>query len=147
MFNNREAAYSLLRITFGVIFLFSGIGKLFGGVGNFVAGMEKGFTGKLPLALVTPFSYVLPYAEVAIGALLVFGLFTSIGLVLSGLLMVALTFGTVMEGEFQIAAHNTQYGLVNFVLLWFVEFNGYSVDRLLRKQTTFVQPEDRLQSD
>jgi len=132
MFNQREAAYALLRVTLGVVFLFSGVGKFIGGIGNFAAGLEKQFAGKLPSALVLPFAYVLPFMEVLFGALIVLGLFSAAALVLSGLLLVALTFGTVMLEEFPTVAHNTQYALVNFVLLWFVDYNGFSVDRLRR---------------
>ena len=136
MINHREIGYTLLRINFGVIFLVFGIGKFLMGIGNFSAFMEQQFTGKLPLALVTPFSYVLPFAEVAIGTLLVLGLFNAYALLLSGLLLIALTFGTIMEGEAQTVAHNTQYGLINFVLLWFAPYNQYSLDHLWRKRTT-----------
>ena len=134
MFNHREAAYALLRVTLGVVFLFSGVGKFMGGIGNFVSGMEKQFAGKLPSALVLPFAYALPFMEVLFGSLIVLGLFTSAALVLSGLLLLALTFGTVMLSDFPTVAHNTQYALVNFVLLSFADYNGYSVDRLRRPQ-------------
>ena len=132
MIKHREAAYALLRVTLGVIFLFFGIGKFVGGVGGFADGMTQRFAGKLPSALVLPFAYTLPFAEVLVGALLLLGLFTSVALVLSGLLLVALTFGTVMLGDAPTVAHNLQYALVNFVLLYLADYNGYSVDRLRR---------------
>jgi thiosulfate dehydrogenase [quinone] large subunit len=128
----REVAYALLRLTLGVVFLFSGIGKLRAGVGNVAGSMLQQFSGKLPGVLVQPFVYVLPFAETALGALIVFGLFTRLALSFSGLLLAALTFGTVMLGEFPTVAHNTQYALVNFVLLWASEYNHYSVDQTLR---------------
>jgi thiosulfate dehydrogenase [quinone] large subunit len=134
--NHREAAYALLRITFGVVFFFNGIGKLMGGVGNFVGGMNQRFSGKLPAMLVMPFAYTLPFAELLLGALILFGLFTRLGLVLTGLLLAALTFGTVMLADFGTVAHNTQYALVNFVLLWLVDLNRYSLDGLFRSKTT-----------
>ena len=134
--NHREAAYALLRITFGVVFLFNGIGKLMGGVGSFVGGMNQRFAGKLPAFLVMPFAYTLPFAELILGALIVFGLFTRLGLVLTGLLLAALTFGTVMLADFGTVAHNTQYALVNFVLLWLVDLNRYSLDELFGAKTT-----------
>ena len=37
---NREIGYALMRITYGVIFLFYGIGKFRGGLGNFVGVSE-----------------------------------------------------------------------------------------------------------
>ena len=61
--NNRESAYALTRITYGVIFLFYGIGKLMGGLSNFVGGMNQQFSGKLPAAMVMPFAYFIPFAE------------------------------------------------------------------------------------
>jgi uncharacterized membrane protein YphA (DoxX/SURF4 family) len=131
MMKYREVGYALLRFTLGVVFLFSGIGKLRAGVGNFAGSMLQQFSGKLPGVLVQPFVYVLPFAETVLGALIVFGLFTRVALSFSGLLLVALTFGTVMLGEFPTVAHNTQYALVNFVLLWASEYNYYSVDQAL----------------
>jgi thiosulfate dehydrogenase [quinone] large subunit len=133
--NHREAAYALLRITLGVIFLFYGVGKFMGGIDNFVGGMNQHFAGKLPTVMVTPFAYVLPFAEVTLGALILIGLFSRFALVLSGLLLVGLTFGTVMLGEAPTVAHNLQYALVNFILLWLVDLNQYSLDSLLRRKT------------
>jgi thiosulfate dehydrogenase (quinone) large subunit len=127
----REAAYALLRVAFGVIFLFSGIGKFVSGIGNFEAGLETQFAGKLPMFLIKPFGYALPFAEVIVGALIVFGLFNLFALVVSGLELIVLTFGVVVAGEFPSAAHNVQYALVNFVLLWFANYNGYSIDKLI----------------
>lgn len=132
MNKHRETAYALLRVTLGVIFLFYGIGKFMGGVGLFADGMNQRFAGKLPSALVLPFAYALPFAEVLIGLLLLLGLFTKIALVLSGLLLVALAFGTVMLGDAPTAAHNLQYALVNSILLYLADYNGYSIDRLRR---------------
>jgi thiosulfate dehydrogenase (quinone) large subunit len=131
---HRDLAYALLRITFGVVFLFSGIGKLMGGLENFVGGMNQRFSGKLPAFLVMPFSYTLPFAELLAGVLIVFGLFTRVGLTLSGLLLVALTFGTVMLADFGTVAHNAQYALLNFVLLWFLDINRYSLDVLISRK-------------
>ena len=140
MFNHREAAYALLRITVGVMFLFFGVGKFLGGVGNFAGGMAQHFAGKLPPALVLPFGYALPFAEVTLGALILLGLFNVYALSLSGLLLVALTFGTVMLGDAPTVAHNVQYALVNFVLLYFADYNGYSLDRLRRREPPVGSP-------
>ena len=126
----RETGYALLRLTFGVVFLFSGVGKFMGGLNNFVGGMNQRFSGKLPAFMVMPFAYGLPFAEVIVGALIVFGLLTRLGLTFSGLLLIGLTFGTVMLNDFGTVAHNVQYALVNLVLLWLSELNRYSLDNL-----------------
>jgi thiosulfate dehydrogenase [quinone] large subunit len=133
--NHRETAYALLRITMGVIFLFYGIGKFISGVGNFVGNMNQQFSDKLPAFMVMPFAYAIPFAEVTAGALILLGLFTRLGLVISGLLLIGLTFGMVMLGQAPTVAHNLQYGLVNFVLLWLVDLNRYSLDSIFRRKT------------
>ena len=129
--NNREIGYALMRITYGVIFLFYGIGKFKGGLSNFVGAMNQQFSGKLPAAMVMPFAYFIPFAETISGALILLGLLTRVGLTLSGVLLIGLTFGLVILGQAPTVAHNLQYVLVNFVLLWFVELNRYSVDALV----------------
>jgi thiosulfate dehydrogenase [quinone] large subunit len=132
---HRETAYALLRVTLGVIFLFYGIGKFISGVSNFVGTMNQQFSGKLPAFMVMPFAYAIPFAEVTAGALILLGLFTRLGLVISGLLLIGLTFGMVMLGQAPTVAHNLQYGLVNFVLLWLLDLNRYSLDSLFRRKT------------
>ena len=132
--NHREAAYGLLRVTMGVIFLFYGIVKFRGGLTTFVGGMNQHFAGKLPAMMVMPFAYILPFGEVISGLLIVLGLFTRVGLVISGLLLIGLTFGTVMLGDAPTVAHNLQYALINFVLLWLVDLNRYSLDSIFGRR-------------
>jgi thiosulfate dehydrogenase [quinone] large subunit len=134
MTNHKENGYALLRVTFGVVFLFFGIGKFVAGIGNFAGGLNQNFSGKLPSALVLPFAYVLPFAEVVLGLLILLGLMTTLALEATGLLLMALTFGTVMLGEPSSVAHNVQYAFVNFILLWLVDLNRCSVDRLIKRR-------------
>jgi thiosulfate dehydrogenase [quinone] large subunit len=130
----RECAYALLRASLGVVFLVGGLSKIAGGVGNFEAGLEQQFNGKLPVLLLKPFGYALPFAEVIVGTLLILGLFIVPALVLCGLELLALIFGTTLAGEHPVSAHNVQYALVSFFLLWFAGYNGYSIDRLIRRR-------------
>jgi thiosulfate dehydrogenase [quinone] large subunit len=142
--NHRSVAYALLRVTLGVVFLFFGVGKFAGGVANFAGGMSERFSGKLPSVFVLPFAYALPFAEVILGTLILIGLGARIALTLSGLLLIGLTFGTVMLGDAPTVAHNLQYAFVNFVLLWFSESNAFSVDSLMRRKS--LSPMDELAS-
>ena len=130
MATHRAFGFALLRATFGVVFLFAGIGKFIGGLSNFVDTMNQNFSGKLPAMMVMPFAYVLPFGEVTCGALILLGLFSRLGLTISGLLLIGLTFGTSMLNDFPTTAHNAQYALVNFVLLWLSDLNRYSLDSL-----------------
>ena len=77
-----------------------------GGVGSFAAELQQQFAGKLPMFIVAPFAYALPFAEVTIGALLMLGLFNVMALILTGLLLMALTFGKVMGNDTATVAHN-----------------------------------------
>ena len=131
---NRETAYALTRITYGVIFLFYGIGKFMGGLSNFVGGMNQQFSGKLPAFMVMPFAYAIPFCETISGVLILLGLFTRAGLTLCGLLLMGLTFGVVMLQHADVVAHNLIYILVNFVLLWFIDLNSFAIDRLIRSR-------------
>jgi len=132
--NYRAIAYTLMRVAYGVIFLFYGIGKFRGGLGSFVGGMNQQFSGKLPAIMVMPFAYFIPFAETISGVLILLGLFTRAGLTLSGLLLIGLTFGLVILGQAPIVAHNLQYVLINFVLLWLVDLNRWSIDGLIGRQ-------------
>jgi thiosulfate dehydrogenase (quinone) large subunit len=134
MLTTREIAYALTRVTYGLIFLFSGVGKFMAGLANFVGGMNQQFSGKLPAFMVMAFAYILPFGELIAGALIVLGLYTRLGLTLSGLLLVGLTFGLVMLGQADKVAHNLIYVLVNFVLLWFADLNRLSLDALFSRK-------------
>jgi thiosulfate dehydrogenase [quinone] large subunit len=92
--------------------------------------------------LLKTFGYALPFAELIVGALIILGLFNLLALVLSGLEMVVLTFGIIVAGDAPTAAHNTQFALVNFVLLWFAGYNGYSIDRLIRARSLPAELKD-----
>ena len=129
--NHREVAYALMRFAYGVIFLFYGIGKFMSGLRNLVGGLNQQFSGKLPALMVMPFAYFIPFAETTSGALILLGLLTRAGLTLNGLLLIGLTFGLVILGQAPIVAHNLIYVLINFILLWFVDLNQFSVDRLI----------------
>jgi hypothetical protein len=39
-----------------------------------------------------------------------------------------------IAGDSPTVAHNTQYALVNFVLLWLLDLNGLSVDSAIRRK-------------
>jgi thiosulfate dehydrogenase [quinone] large subunit len=132
--NNREVAYALLRATLGVIFVTTAVVKFIMGVGAFAAALEQSFAGKLPMFLVSPFGYALPFAEVSVGALLILGLLNRFALILAGLLLMALTFGKTAASDSATVAGNLSYALVIFVLLWLSDHNGYSIDRLTRRK-------------
>lgn len=82
------------------------------------------------MLIVMPFAYSLPFIEVLLGTLILLGLLNPISLVLSGLLLIVLTFGMIILGDTPTVANNLIYVLINFALLYLAHYNLYSVDRL-----------------
>lgn len=134
MSRHREIAHALLRVTVGITFLFFGIGKFIQGVGTFASSLRERMAGSpVPPDLVSLFATILPFAEVLLGVLLILGLFTSLALAGTAILIMFLTFGTVMEPDPATVARNVNYALVVFVLLWLVDHDRYSIDRWRRR--------------
>ncbi|MFD3001555.1 DoxX family protein [Pontibacter toksunensis] len=83
----------------------------------------------LPTALVSPFSYVLPFLEFTVGVLLILGLFTRTALVVGALLMLALIFGSSLLENWSSIATQMFYGVYFAGLLFFEDsYNHYSLD-------------------
>jgi thiosulfate dehydrogenase [quinone] large subunit len=128
----RNAAYALVRAVMGVVFLVNGLLKVAGGLDDWTTYLGESMADTmLPAALVSAFATVLPFLELALGALLLIGLFTPQVLVATGALLIVLTFGTLMQAEDpSIVAHNVFYVLVVGMLLWLESANAWAVDRL-----------------
>ncbi len=124
----RRVAYLLLRVTVGVLFLFTGLGKLLRGLDDHVAGMSERFAASLPGFYVLPFAYLSPFVEVLVGTLLAIGLFTRYALLGAGMLMIAVTYGSTMEPDPAGAVDALVIAALVFLLLWFVEDDAYSLD-------------------
>ncbi|MEW4567368.1 hypothetical protein AB1L88_05820 [Tautonia sp. JC769] len=80
------------------------------------------------------YTAVLPMAEVAVGALLIAGLFTSLSAFLSGLLLLSLTFGQIVLKDPNVnPGMMMTYLLVNAGILWLspITSNYLSLDGLL----------------
>jgi thiosulfate dehydrogenase [quinone] large subunit len=132
MQSTRAIAYLLLRLSLGVVFLFFGVSKFLRGPEGFVSGLEERFSSSpLPQELIGPFGLALPFLEVTLGALLILGLFSPLALTGTGVLLLALIFGSVLEPSPPTVAHNVTFELVIFVLLWTLEHNRYSLDHQL----------------
>lgn len=72
-------AYVLLRMTFGVVFLFYGIGKFIIGRATVANSIVKDFEKTpLPRVLVSLFSNSLPFIEVILGFCVLVGISTTI---------------------------------------------------------------------
>lgn len=133
MGNSRRIAYLVLRVNVGVLFMFTGLGKLTRGLPAYVANMADRFAGTLPSFYVVPFAYALPFIETVVGLLLAIGLFTRQVLPFAGLVMVAVTYGAVMEPDTGAVTYSLLVALALFVLLWHVDHDTYSLDARRRE--------------
>lgn len=130
----REAGAFLLRFALGLLFLVAGVNKFLGGAAQASRSIADAFKDSwLPGLMVEPYAAVLPYAELALGALLVFGLVRWVALPLGGLLMVSLAFGMLVAGNGAVAAYNMVYVSMFVAALFTSPWDRWTLDRLLFK--------------
>jgi thiosulfate dehydrogenase [quinone] large subunit len=139
--SDKELAYALLRIAFGVNFLGHGVFRLLAGAGKIAETMAAAMTkSPLPHGFTVGFLTVVPVIETLLGVALILGLATRVSLVVGAVFMWALTFGVTSNQQWDVAGQQLVYSLVFFVLLFLVEYNGLSLDaRMQRKKTIGVE--------
>ncbi len=127
----------LMRLSLGMLFFFAGVGKFMapGGVGGVVQKLQEGFAGTwLPAFLVAPYAHTLPYVETALGALLFLGLGTRWAFFVTGLLLVSLAFGMMVQQQHTVVASNLGYVLMAVAGVWFsAKDNPLSIDRIISR--------------
>ncbi len=134
--DDKGLAYGLLRAAFGVNFLGHGLFRILSGVGTFAATTAEHMTkSPLPHGFVMGFGYVIPWIELLLGLGLVAGLGTRWALVGGALFMMALTMGVTSNQQWEIAGQQLVYSVVFFLLLFLIEHNGLSADRMLRRSS------------
>ena len=132
MFNhldNKTLAVHLLRISFGINYFFHGVVRL-PNLDKFVAGMQKTFQDTLlPEFLVTPVAYVIPFAEIIIGLLLLLNKFTRETLIATFVLMNILVTGSCFAQKWEVVGLQTTYIGFLFLLLYFLNTNQKSFQK------------------
>jgi len=88
--------------------------------------------------LVRPFGYFLTAEEAVVGALLVVGLSTRTALVVGSLVMIALTWGTVLKQDWPVAGLQLIYSMAFFQLLFSREYNQFSAGAILKEKQPTV---------
>ena len=126
-------AYAILRLTFGVNLMLRGVDRIFFlGLDNFANGMVKQFEMTwIGAGLIQPFAHTIPWIEMIMGACLIVGLFTKPALIVGGLLMANLTFGTMFLRNFDLAWLQLTYAIAFFLLLATHAWNVISLDAML----------------
>ena len=103
------------------------------GVGRFADLMVQQFASTpLPSGLIRGFGSCLPGLEAAIGLFLILGFRLRWTLIAGALLMSALIFGSTLRSDFQTVGLQLIYALIYFLLLFTLEYDCYSLDRMRR---------------
>ena len=113
----RALGVALTRWVIGVVLLFAGIAK-FPNVSGFATYITSQFEKTwLPKALLVPYGYALPFAEVILGALLLLGIARNAVLFITGLMFITLTFGQILLAQ-PIVFNNAMYVVVTAAILF-----------------------------
>jgi thiosulfate dehydrogenase [quinone] large subunit len=125
---DRALARALLRLALGVNLLAHG-GVRVGILRHFAAGLVRDFSATfLPAPLVRLFALALPFAEIAIGALLIVGFRQRAVLVAGTLLMIALVFGTALQQRWDVLTQQMVYLSIYAALLATRSWDRWSLD-------------------
>ncbi|MFA0964729.1 DoxX family membrane protein [Roseivirga sp. BDSF3-8] len=125
---NKFSAYLFARLAVGGSFTGHGLIRM-PKLDGFSQWMTGEFSGSpLPQWLVTPFAYALPFAELALGLLLLVGLFSRLALTSASIIMLTLIFGSCMIENWSAVATQLFYSLYLAILLALHEYNRYSLD-------------------
>jgi thiosulfate dehydrogenase [quinone] large subunit len=114
-------AYVLLRLFTGLDFFGHGFARILTGthLSGFAHGMVKNMASTpLPPALTLATGYVVPCVELALGGMLLLGLFTRVALLTAFGLMFVLLFGIMLKQDWTVASEQLIYALVLAVLLF-----------------------------
>ncbi|AZI24564.1 DoxX family protein [Pedobacter sp. G11] len=130
---DKNWAYLISRLAIGLSFFGHGLVRLpkLAGFSNWMVSQFS--KSLLPEFLVVPFSYILPFAEFIAGLLIIIGLFTRQGLLLAGLVSLALIFGTTMIENWEALPSQLIHVAFLSVLLAYLPHNTYAVDQIIKK--------------
>lgn len=119
----------LIRLMFGLIFLSHGLEKLLDYKGTVETMAETFDETWLPLMIVRPFLYILPFIETAIGISYLIGFKYRVTLVATGILLAILTFGLAVRGDYEPVSRNMVYFFILLIGLWQSNENRFCVSR------------------
>ena len=125
---DRTIAYTLFRIFLGVNIAVHGISRLLD-PSKFQGTIEAQFAhSPLPHPALAAFALALPWAESVIGLLMIVGLWTRLALTTGASVMIALTFGSCLIQDWQVAGIQLIYQIAYFLLLFLGNLNHWSAD-------------------
>jgi len=130
--SDRALAHTALRILLGVNIAAHGLARI-GHLGAFSNELVRQFAATpLPAFAVRAFGLVLPPAELLIGSTLLLGIALRSTLIAAALLMTALTFGTCLRQQWDVAGLQLIYALAYSWLLAHLHDAWLTLDGLRR---------------
>lgn len=123
-------AYSVFRFTLGINLFFHGAMRLITGLDAWVTMQAAAFVNDplLPMWSVKAFLYVLPFIEVALGALTALGLYTRWALLAGSALMFVLVFGNLTRQDWGTVGNNMHYVLYYALMIAALRYNCFALD-------------------
>jgi len=133
----QHVAYVMLRVIAGMDFFGHGFARIF--TGTHLSGFAHWMVGDmakapLPPHLVLATGFVVPWVELLVGLMLLFGIGVRFALVTAMLLLLLLMFGITLKQDWTVAGQQLLYGLVLGVLLFGRERLDVSWSGLLRRR-------------
>ncbi len=133
--NNFRLGYVLFRITIGVNIFFHGFMRLLTGLSAWEVPQAAVFADTyLPMPLVHAFLYTLPFIEVALGAMMILGLFTRWAMIGGAVMMLSLVFGNTARQEWGTVGNNMLYSLYFWIMLTLQRYDWFGLDSRRAKQ-------------
>jgi len=128
---DRRIGYLLMRLAVGFSLLGHGLVRI-PKLAGFHTHLTSDFTHSiLPMTLVSAAGYALPFVEFCIGAMVVVGLLTKLGLIAGVLSMSILVFGSTTIEDYSVIGEQLIHAAILVGLIVFLEYNSYSVDRVV----------------
>ncbi|WP_417443734.1 DoxX family membrane protein [Joostella sp.] len=131
---HKKTAYIIVRMAIGLSMFGHGLVRI-PKLEAFSNGIIKTFENSmLPEFLVIPFSYVLPFAELIFGLLLILGLFTRVAAIATSIVLLSLVFGsTLIESWGNITSQLIHIAFLVFVIQN-IEENTYAIDNIIKQK-------------
>ena len=126
---NMQLGYFMLRIMLGVNLFFHGFMRVLTGVGAWADPMAATFADTyLPMSLVIPFLYSIPYIEILLGTVTLLGLFTRWALLGGVIFYVVLMYGQASRQSWSGVHTIMHYGIYYWILLVLQNQNWLALD-------------------
>jgi thiosulfate dehydrogenase (quinone) large subunit len=128
---DRAIGYLLIRLTIGASLFGHGLVRM-PKLNAFHAQLVGDFkTSMLPTVLVSPIVYLLPFAELTTGLLLLAGALTRVAAIAGGVVMIVLVLGATSIEHFNAVGDQLVHASLLAGVLAFRKYNRCSVDRLV----------------